>query len=465
MAKLTKLHLILYSLTTAVWYNAFLLCLLALAMIIFYLFWLTAATRNRQRAPRSLIRIIVLYAGAMVVVTGTLTSLHIVGILPYPDVSYLTGLTIIAALVTGSLILRVRHRTPTTAPLHLTSLTLSLLGLLHVWIAFAQFGQLGTLPGKTGAYILLFWLVLIYTLIRLHWHRPASSIWRYQRLMLSVFTAMTLLFTAGYWHALVTPAHSAMSDSAADSPAAGMVSIPAGKFWYGCVDNLDPDCEPIERPGRWVYLDSFYIDPYEVTVADYRECVEAGGCTSDGLRLPIWFHRERHLEFAWACNWGKRGHDTHPINCVSYEQATQYCEWRGKRLPTDVEWEKAARGAADTRIYPWGNQTYSDIPVANIADESAGELLPHWPYLHDYDDSAAATAPVGTFPGGASPYGVYDMIGNVEEWTVSWYDETLGQHSMKGSSWHRSADTARISFRYKSDLDAHPDYGGFRCAF
>jgi iron(II)-dependent oxidoreductase len=247
---------------------------------------------------------------------------------------------------------------------------------------------------------------------------------------------------------------------------AGMVRIPAGPFWYGCVDGVDAQCEAVERPGASRELDEFWIDRHEVSVREYRECVVAGVCSSEGLKLPIWFHGERHPEFAWSCNWGKRGREEHPLNCVSWYQAARYCSFRGKRLPTDAEWEKAARGSEDRRVYPWGDRGLAGPGApANIADLSALRTFRDWPDPQGYDDGAVATAARHSYARGSSPYGVEDMIGNVEEWTRGWYDRTKLLRSIRGASWHRAREHARISHRYPSEPASHPDYGGFRCAF
>jgi formylglycine-generating enzyme required for sulfatase activity len=245
-----------------------------------------------------------------------------------------------------------------------------------------------------------------------------------------------------------------------------MALVPAGPFWRGCAGEADADCAPLEEPGHVERLGPFWIDQREVSVAAYRDCVRAGACSGEGLRVPVWFHGEVHEEFAWACNWGKRGRDQHPVNCVSWHQARDHCAWLGKRLPSEAEYEKAARGASDHRIHPWGDRGYAGAPpLANIADRSALSRLPHWPALASYDDGAVATAPVGAYSEGASPFGVLDLVGNVEEWTSDWYDAEHTLRSIRGGSWHRAAEHARISHRYPSDPASHPDYGGFRCVW
>ena len=109
-----------------------------------------------------------------------------------------------------------------------------------------------------------------------------------------------------------------------------MVLVSAGEFWMGCDEKVDSECQSDEKPGRRVYLDSFSIDKTEVTVAEYRRRVQAGRCKSEGLRMPYYrmqFYRKKEQpKWAWACNWGKGGRESHPINCVDWNQAKAYCE-------------------------------------------------------------------------------------------------------------------------------------------
>jgi formylglycine-generating enzyme required for sulfatase activity len=299
--------------------------------------------------------------------------------------------------------------------------------------------------------------------------KSGSVISSFQRLLLLLFI---LVLAAGIlFRACLGPAGeqgNTVTPTAKDSHPVldGMVLIPAGMFWFGCANTKDRNCDKDEMTGRWMYASTFWIDRYEVTTEQYRACVQAGACTYSGLKIPVWFNEERHPELAWSCNWGKRDRDKHPINCVSWSQATQYCAWLNKRLPTDIEFEKAARGDKDDRIYPWGDDSYGTGAVyANIADKSALSEFPDWPAHRSYDDGAIATAPVGSYPDGISPYGVYDLIGNVEEWTSDWYDEAKSYRSIRGASWHRAPTVARISREYPSAMSSQPDYGGFRCAF
>ena len=242
-----------------------------------------------------------------------------------------------------------------------------------------------------------------------------------------------------------------------------MVEVPAGEFWYGCNERVDRECDDDEKPGRTRSLDAFRIDRTEVTVAAYGECVDAGACSEDGLRMPYWSGGEKP-DWAWACNWGKSGRAEHPINCVDWHQASAYCEWRGARLPSETEWEKAARGT-DGRKYSWGNRGYgSGGKVANIADETAKRKQSGWTVAEGYDDGYYGTAPVGSFPAGASPYGPLDMIGNVWEWTSDWYSSEQIFRVVRGGSWLYRPRSARASNRGWYATRNRYENIGFRCA-
>jgi len=224
-----------------------------------------------------------------------------------------------------------------------------------------------------------------------------------------------------------------------------MVLIPAGNFIMGTNNRL-----PDEGPEHTVYLPAFYIDIYEVTNLQYKKFID-----TSNRRSPSHFRNRTYPE----------GKADHPVTNVSWHDAEAYCAWAGKRLPTDQEWEKAARGTQG-RIFPWGNEF--DINRANTPVR--------WQALKQDGD----TTPVGSFPAGASPYGVYDMSGNVWEWTSAWYQPYPGNHHasenygetykvLKGGSWWD------CSF-YKCGISA-PGYNrafflqgthnksfGFRCA-
>ena len=166
------------------------------------------------------------------------------------------------------------------------------------------------------------------------------------------------------------------------------IEIPAGPFWMGCneaVDNL-PGCMANEFPYHQVTLDAFLIDRTEVAQAEYAQCVEAGTC-------------DQPKE-----GWDPASTPDLPVVGVSWYQAEKYCKWQGRRLPTEAEWEKAARGP-DGRIFPWGNEA----PTCDLAIFSS---CPGKTY-----------SPCSTSPAGDSPYGLCDMAGNVQEWVADYYDK------------------------------------------
>jgi formylglycine-generating enzyme required for sulfatase activity len=190
-----------------------------------------------------------------------------------------------------------------------------------------------------------------------------------------------------------------------------MILIPAGEFTMGTNSRL-----PDEGPEHKVTLPAFYIDKYEVTNLQYKKFNDA-----TNRKSPSHFKNRTYPD----------GKADHPVTFVSWHDAKAYCAWAGKRLPTDEEWEKAARGT-DGRNFPWGDVFGDDkanTPVRWEALEQAGD-----------------TTPVGAFPAGVSPYGLYDMSGNVWEWTASWYKaypgnthptENYGEKYkvLKGGSW------------------------------
>jgi formylglycine-generating enzyme required for sulfatase activity len=194
-----------------------------------------------------------------------------------------------------------------------------------------------------------------------------------------------------------------------DPPPVGtMVNVPAGSFWMGCDSNnhgYGDGCNDKDQPLHKVWLSAYAIDKYEVTNAEYRACVGAGACD-----LPR--KQKSHERGDYYRN---RQYDLYPVLYVSRNNAGQYCTWAGKRLPTEAEWEKAARGPIDTRPFPWGSED-PDCTTQNRPDENKC-------------DQKVDTTRVGSFPRGTSPYGALDMAGNVFEWVVdeadwSWYNVT-----------------------------------------
>ena len=221
--------------------------------------------------------------------------------------------------------------------------------------------------------------------------------------------------------------------------AGGMVKIPAGEFLIGCSPG-DGECAGNEKPAHKVWVREFFLDTTEVTVAAYRRCVEAGRCSAP--------------ETGDRCTWGAAGQEQHPANCVDWNQAEGYCEWAGKRLPSEAEWEKAARGGTTGARY--GNLD----AIAWYAANSGG-----------------STHPVGKKQPNA--YGLYDMLGNVWEWCADWYSEGYykdspgrdpagpgsGQHRvLRGGSWGDGSGDLRASGRFWNPPVGGYDYYGFRCA-
>lgn len=200
-----------------------------------------------------------------------------------------------------------------------------------------------------------------------------------------------------------------------------MVSIPAGTFLYG-VNKIVID------------LPEFTIDKTEVTVEAYGKCVNAGRCTTPGVRK--------------FCNWGDRGKRMkHPVNCVNWKQAESYCMWAEKRLPTEEEWEKAARGI-DGRTYPWGEERPSCKLTIMKHDGNGCGKNSTWPVCSKMD--------------GVSPYGLCDMAGNVYEMTASWEGS---QRTERGGSWYSSSvHYFPVTLRQNAPPTASSFMGGFRCA-
>jgi len=215
----------------------------------------------------------------------------------------------------------------------------------------------------------------------------------------------------------------------------GMVHVPAGEFYYGCNESVDTECDDDEKPGKRITLAAFHIDKTEVTVSAYEACKRAGACT-----VP---------KSGGSCNWGKSDRERHPINCVDWNQAKAYCAWAGNRLPTEQEWEKAARGT-DGRKYPWGNERASCARA--VMDDGGGNGC----------GRGNTTWPVGSKPSGVSPYGALDMVGNVWEWTSSRGDS--GGRVLRGGSWYAPPRRVRASYRRWYAPSRRLVRGGFRCA-
>lgn len=263
---------------------------------------------------------------------------------------------------------------------------------------------------------------------------------------------------------------------------ASMVLVPEGEFLMGSsaeqIDeiagskvNLRELMKAHESPQHTVYLDSFYIDQYEVTNAMFQTFVDETGYVTDAEKYGWGFHWEGYNEWFrisganWRAPMGAgssiAGKLSHPVVQVSYNDANEYVKWANKRLPTEAEWEKASRGT-DARIYPWGNKW-------NPNNVNGSDKGPH------------TTTPVGSYPGGVSPYGAYDMVGNVWEWVSDWYHHAYYQVSpyrnpkgpltgthrvLRGGCWLNVKYSTRCGHRdnHVSTPDFRIHLGGFRCA-
>ena len=220
-----------------------------------------------------------------------------------------------------------------------------------------------------------------------------------------------------------------------------MVYVPEGEFEMG----QDGVAEPVHT----VYLDAFWIDRTEVTNRMYAQCVAAKAC--DAPSDSVSYTRDHY--------YGSPEYDDYPVIYVDWYKAKAYCEWTGRRLPTEAEWEKAARGT-DGRTYPWGEDVNCELANYDPGTRCVGD-----------------TSKVGSYPEGASPYGALDMAGNVWEWVSTLYDEypyeandgredldASGLRVLRGGSWRYSDHSARAAYRYRVNPDGSNYRNGFRCA-
>ncbi|MBN1149346.1 MAG: SUMF1/EgtB/PvdO family nonheme iron enzyme [Anaerolineales bacterium] len=244
-----------------------------------------------------------------------------------------------------------------------------------------------------------------------------------------------------------------------DDFGAPMVLIPAGSFLMGSESGDDN-----ERPVHQVFLDAFYIDVYEVTNELFARFLNEMGNQEEGgeswLEAGSEYVRIIQRDGEWR---PFAGNDCHPVVMVSWYGARAFCEWRGARLPTEAEWEKAARGGLEGALYPWGN----DQPVYTFNSENGAQ----------FGNRGATTVPVGSFaPNG---YGLYDMAGNVYEWAADWYvagyysrspsenpqgPASSGRRVVRGGSWVNEVYELRVSYRQWGYLTGRFSNFGFRCA-
>ncbi len=241
-----------------------------------------------------------------------------------------------------------------------------------------------------------------------------------------------------------------------------MMKIPAGTFKMGTIiDNPNEWGDTDEEPIHEVYLDTFYIDKYEVSAGKFsrflndnihyaQAFIEIGPAVTIELKDGVYRPRE--------------GLEAYPANRISWYGADTYCKWKGKRLPTEAEWEKAARNS-DERIFPWGNK-HPDNTLATYRRPFA---------KHGFK----AMEPVNSMPEGASPYGVHHMAGNVWEWVSDWYEDIYYEHSpeknpqgpdtgdhkvMRGGNWYYKAYYMRTTYRFNDPPETFKVWQGVRCA-
>jgi len=267
------------------------------------------------------------------------------------------------------------------------------------------------------------------------------------------------------------------------SPIDGMtlVCVPAGDFLMGSTDG-DGDAYEDEKPRHTVYLDAYWMDQTEVTNAMFAEFVAATGhrttAEKEGTGRAYTGSGWEEVEGAnWQHPAGPGsdlvGKEDHPVVQVSWDDAAAYCAWAGRQLPSEAEWEKAARGT-NGRTYPWG---YAD-PAGNRLNFADSNTNFDWSDK-TIDDGYGNTAPVGSYPAGSSPYGTLDMAGNVWEWTADWYDSDyyssqttwrnpVGPASgesrvVRGGSWSYVTRGVRAASRVGSTPVDRNSNRGFRC--
>jgi formylglycine-generating enzyme required for sulfatase activity len=280
------------------------------------------------------------------------------------------------------------------------------------------------------------------------------------------------------------------------------IRIPASTVVMGVDDPVENRIysppESLSRVER-----TFFIDKYEVSIARYRACVEAGGCRTPRGGLRCFYHDPPTVDQELLEPWGIAPEVQHPMNCVSWHEAEAYCRWKGARLPTELEWTLAARGPASTspgscelaedlkvdgrcngRRYPWGDDR--DVRRANVnADDGLpltdGGLTPSW--------RGKSFTPIGYFDGtthpggrwipsyetrdGASVFGVHDMTGNVVEWCADLYQpnppDSRGPYRLLKSSWYRAPPEVAVVWKSLAGIGAEnpedaTDATGIRCA-
>jgi iron(II)-dependent oxidoreductase len=243
------------------------------------------------------------------------------------------------------------------------------------------------------------------------------------------------------------------------------VAIPGGIFWMGCEVG---ECSSEEYPIHEVTVPSFELLRAEVTMGQYRACVEDGGCTEP---LPDTYEPPDLEDWEAYITWGKEGQEEHPVNCVDWFQAVAFCEWAGGRLPSEAEWEYAARSLGEDRTYPWGEEEPScELVVMNNYQEPDGGPA----------CGGGTTWPVCSKPDGNTAQGLCDMAGSVSEWIQDCYHYGYEGAPTDGSAWESACSQSRSArgghlaiyqsvFLRTKERNYGADYSwapqkGFRCA-
>ena len=259
---------------------------------------------------------------------------------------------------------------------------------------------------------------------------------------------------------------------------APMVLVPTGDFTLGLDEPPGPEANAAESPAHIVYLEAFWIDRYEVSNERFGRFIADGGYVTRRYWTNAGWQWVRNNQISTPPYWGRSdlGLPQQPVVSVTWYEAYAYCLWAGKRLPTEAEWEKAARGD-DSRLYPWGDEW--DCTRGNFDDETTIS-----PAVNECAgrDGHNLTAPLGSYGSGQSPYHAHDMAGNVWEWTLSQLGpypyapndgrnlpESEGLRVTRGASWFTYTDQpggdnhARVTFRAELPPNSQNNSVGFRC--
>ncbi len=263
----------------------------------------------------------------------------------------------------------------------------------------------------------------------------------------------------------------------------GMIAVPGGAFVMGSSEKVADDDEQEHE----VTLSPFCVDRTEVTVAAYRDCTRrerrGARCPAEVPAAVNQCGGSQSLRWSDWCNGGAKDRDDHPINCVDWHMADTYCRWAGKRLPTEAQWEYAARGTTG-RKYAWGNEPPGPAWL-NACGQECRDMFqkagtPGWDMLYPSPDVWATTSPVGAVSGDRSAFGVHDMGGNVAEWVADWYVRAYPaqttdpvhdgkprddpERAQRGVSWLGNAPrNARAAYRWSEPEESRCVHVGFRC--